>query len=69
MSFNLISSVLFVALNKEGVKNVLHLHQSQCKIAVHRFIKYLLFSSKVKTAILKKIKVASIEPSKQTLSL
>ena len=48
MSFNLISTVLFVALNKEGVKNVFLLHKSQYKI------ESLLFSSQVETPILKK---------------
>ena len=32
MSFNLISTALFVALNKTVVKNVFHLHKSQYRI-------------------------------------
>ena len=32
MSFNLISTALFVALNKEGIKIVFHLHLLQYKI-------------------------------------
>ena len=42
MSFNLISTALFVVLNKEGAKNVFHLNLSQYKIDTASVYKFSL---------------------------
>ena len=59
----------FVALNKEGVKNAFHLHYSQYKINTASVYKVRCFRIRSKQPFCKKIKVVSIEPLKQTLSL
>ena len=70
MPFNLISTVLFVALNKEGVKNVFHLHWRQYKIDTAPVYKVSLVFQLGRNSHSEKIKVASIElPLKQTLCL
>ena len=46
MTFNLISTALFVALNKEGLKTCFICISRNTKLLIlHRFIKSLLFSS------------------------
>ena len=53
MKFNLISTVLFVALNKEGVKNVFQLHYSQHKIDTASVYKVSCFSVRLNQPFLK----------------
>ena len=69
MYFNWISTASFITINKRGVNNVFQLHYWQCKINTASVYKVLLFSSLVKSAILKKIRVVSIDNFKQKLSL
>ena len=45
MSFSLISTALFVALSKEGVKKCFICISPNTKLILHWFIKSLLFSS------------------------
>ena len=63
MSFNLISTALFAALNKEGVKNVFHLHSSQYKIDTAPVYKVSLVFQLGQNSCSEKITVASIELS------
>ena len=68
MYFNLISTALFITLNKRGVKNMFQLHYWQNKIDTVSVYKILCFPA-WSNAILKKIKIVSIEYLKQKLSL
>ena len=43
MYFNWISTALFIALNKKGVKNVFQLHYWQCKIDTASVYKVFCF--------------------------
>ena len=61
-------TALFFAFNEEGVENVSQLHYSQYKIDTTS-VYSLPLSSKVEKAIVKKNKVISIQPFRQTLSL
>ena len=69
MSFNLISTASFVALNMEEVKNVFHLQQSKYKIDTAPVYKVSLVFQLGRNSHSEKIKVASIELSRRTLSL
>ena len=69
MYFSWIFTALFITLNKGGVKNVFQLHYWQYKIDTASVYKVLCFSSLVESAILKKIKVVSIEHLKLKLCL
>ena len=69
MYFNLISTASFITLKKIGVKNVFQLHYWQYKIDTASVNKVLCCPALVVSAILKKIKAASIEHLKQNLSL
>ena len=63
------ASFITVTLNKRGVKNVFQLHYWQYKMDTTSVFKSPLFSSLVKSAILIRIKVVSIELLKQKLVL
>ena len=69
MYLNWMSTASFITLNKRGVKNVFQLHYWQYKIDAASVYKVLCFSTLVESAILKIIKVVSIEHLKQKLSL
>ena len=69
MYSNWISTASFITLNKRGVKNVFHLHYWQYKIDTASVYKILCFPAWLNQPFLKKIKVVSIEHSKQKLSL
>ena len=61
----MISTALFVALNKEGVKNAFQLHYSQYKIDTASVYKVSRLPVRSKQPFWKKIKVVSIEHFKQ----
>ena len=68
MYFKRISSASFITLNKRGVKNVFQLHYWQYKIDMASCIKSFVFQlGRISHA--EKIKIVSIEHSKQKLSL
>ena len=69
MHLNWMSTASFITLNKRGVKNVFQLHYWQYKIDTASIYKVLCFPASVQSAILKRIKVVSIEHLKQKMSL
>ena len=69
MYLTLMSTASFITLNKRGVKNVFQLHYWQYKMDTASIFQSPLFSSLVESAILKRIKVVSIEQLKQKYSL
>ena len=69
MYFYWISTALFIALNKRGVKNVFQLHCWQCKIDTTAVYKVFCFLAWSNQPFGKTIKVVSIEQLKQKFSL
>ena len=69
MYLNWMSTASFITLFKRGVKNVFQLHYWQYKMDTASVFLSPLFSSLVESAILKRIKVVSIEHLKEKLSL